>query len=339
MQQKFENFEEAQAYFNGITYSNVELNTNEIEFINDKEVSVLGMNYELDKVFFESIFKFAKLPNKNKEILPTENIINDLNTILKTEKRLTVIFKDNIPYTLYESDGKKPKIITNHKDFLNSIINKIDPEDSEVYLCDNLLKIKYIKKDEEIINFNDKNYKLGLNIVNGEIYKTYPTIINSLLEEDDEARNVILMPFIKKNVRITGAATKEALDAKINKSFEEVVFNRNLITERLERINNFQINDEIIRYACGFKKFLKEEEKLELFQEMFKVNDKGKLTKVINKTYLEENENKTFYQLIQDLTVFKSKYLINDFEKEYKSDLFIMDCFYEKNKALEEVLS
>jgi glycerol-3-phosphate dehydrogenase len=78
MQQKFENFEEAQAYFNGITYSNVELNTNEIDFIiaHFNRYVQTGLTRSDVRSVFAGLRPLVKVPgHKKTAVLPRDHTI------------------------------------------------------------------------------------------------------------------------------------------------------------------------------------------------------------------------------------------------------------------------
>ena len=334
MERVFESLEEAVEFFRDKDYKDVLYNTADIVVSGNEMLTIGGgeFNYSLD--FIASLFKYTKLPKRNENVLPTENVLNDLNTILRNNaEEVKIRFVDGVAFSIFPTNGKGIKLPLTNKMFLEVLSEELECEQVKIELCDSFLRFSGVFENY-LVETDDTTYAIGIDVTNGESYKSNPITINSHII-DMSTNDAVVMPLLDKPMKIGAAYKPEKIKEKLKTELKKRI-NINLVRQRFDRIKAFELNDEIIRVLFSGTKFLPIASREDFFSPFFKSDENGKMTSIVDKNSII---NKMTVDIIKELIAIVSAERQNiDSENRYKADCFVGSLYSENNKKFNEAL-
>lgn len=336
MDRIFTSFEEALKTFNNKDYREELYDAKSLRILENNKVKIGNTEFVYDNIFLDSVFKITKLPIGNANVLPTENVIADLNVILENLGiDVSVRFVNGIAYSLFPASNSGAKLPLTHKDFLELFDSKLDCSNAIVSQSDKFLRLIVFYDDMEI-NFDNSSYRIGLDIINGETFKSPPTTINAVLRKNGTTETFVL-PVLNKPIKINGSSNLNKLKECFDKKIDSIEIDKELFIKRFDRLNKYYINDEVIRVLFHGTRFLPIDARIGFFEPYFKINENGKITDVINKSSI--NKDEPVINIVNKLVkLIDDNRELMDVVNTYKADCFSGSLLSENNCKFNEAL-
>jgi len=335
-QVEFHSYDQAYDYISSRQYDDLVITANEMT-INENSVTITGQEYPMWETFVDSLFAITKLPRKNEEVLPMENVVNDLNTVFQANPGAAYVVRlmNGKAYSLFKSGGKGIKKNLNHTEFLETLADSTNVENvQKIVLTPKFLRVT-LADDQNIVNgADDDSYKVGVDVINGEIYKSLPITIGTYLHRNSTDAGLI-SPVEDGYVKINPSENPEILKKRILKRMSNFEGNNNLTNERFERLNATPLNQEVMRYLNSGLKCLPVESREHIFAPYFEQDVDGRMTNHVKKDAIAD---KNLYCVMTEILEEIKRNEDIDHHSRYKSEVFLGQLLNEYNRRLNDAV-
>ena len=277
----FENYQEASAFFNARTYSDTAIKAHDCVLEYDG-FKVGSDKYDMTDTFIDALFGITKLPRANEKVLPTENVINDINTLLHAgtaDNEYLLRTLDGKAYSLFTIKENKIKLPLNHKEYLDGVLQSIKPDDiHHISLSKKFLRLStYDKGITYDVNVNDAHH-FGIDFVNGETYRGFPLTAASMIYRLI-CSNGAVAPFENKMVKFKVAEDLIALKQKFIEIASNLVIDNDFTIERLQKMNEIALNEGLVELVASGTRFMPLTAREAIFSPFYEQDIEGNLSK------------------------------------------------------------
>ena len=334
---KFQSFDEAINHINQREYDSTSFAAKDTEIEHDGFI-IQGKKFPIYDVFIDSLFGNTKLPRKNESVLPTENVISDLNTLLKKmgDDQFDLKMLNGAAYSMTKFGSKGARSPLTHKQFLDILQTNTDIKDvKSISLTPKFLRVSTYNDQmtQEVLEGDFHHF--GIDYSNGEIYRSN-ILTAGLMLYRISCSNSAVAPFDDKYVRLRPTTNPKELQQHFAEVCTSLNIDYDMIKERIERVAGIKMNASLLKFIAGGLGFAPLEIKEKLFNSYFEQDDEGNVTKSIKPNVLE---NISIYDVFNDITRAAHHNTGVDETTRYRMETFAGSLLDEKNKKVREILA
>lgn len=329
--------EDAAGYFNQRTYSDTVVKVRDcvVEFDGFK---VGNTKHVMTDTFVDALFGVTKLPRANEKVLPTDNVVADINTILQsgsadTEYLLRMV--DGKAYSLFPIKDGVIKRPMNHQEFLDAVRQSVDEQDiKNIHLSKKFLRVSTFDENVQYEVAVGDPHHFGIDFVNGETFKGYPLTAAAMLYRL-VCSNGAVAPFENKMVKFKVSDDIEALKKRFIDISSGLTVDNEMMLERLRKLAAIDLNEGLVEYVCNGTKFMPLQARENIFAPFYEQDVEGHMTKA-----LKENscQGLKLYDLYNRVTLEAHTNPEVGQIHRYKAECFAGTLLNENNKDVRKLI-
>lgn len=335
-QVEFHSYDEAYDYMSSRQYNDLMITANEMT-INEKSVTIAGQDFPMWDTFVDALFAITKLPRKNEDVLPINNVVNDLNTVF--QKNPGAVFVARImngkAHSLFPAGGKGVKKNLNYTEFLQSLSESVNVENvKSIIATPKFMRVTLEDKYNVVNGAESDSYIVGVDIVGGEVYRSLPITVGTYLYNTASEAGLI-SPMKDGYIKIYPSENSEALKKRILNRLGAFESDNELAVERLERLSLTPLTQGIMRYLNSGLKCLPVGSREYIFAPYFEQGVDGKMTNYVKKDAIQ---GKNLYMVMREILDEVRRNEDLDHHSRYKAEVFIGQLLNEFNQKLNDAI-
>jgi hypothetical protein len=276
----FESFDTAYASINSRDYQSITVPAGQC--VLEKEcLSTGNMKLPMWNVFVDAIYALTKLPRRNEVVLPTDNLLRDVNTLFSQmgDEELLIRVMNGKAYTAFKAGAKGTRQPLTHAEFLTLLQQNIDTEE--------VRRVDLSKKMCRVVTYSNETvepipsdfHHVGYDYINGDTLKSCP-LSAALLLYRTACENSAIAPFNDKIYKFKASENLDLLRQRYAKVLADSQIDYDLIARRLNRVAKLPVNIEILRFLLSGTNGIPMDVKKKIFEPYYLTDENGNLTKI-----------------------------------------------------------
>jgi hypothetical protein len=332
----FPKFDEARSYIDKRDYQTVKFEAKNATITPDRFMLKNGESFVMTDVFVDAIFANTRLPRKNETVLPIENVVKDINTLLSNDtNEYDMLLLNGDAYSLFRGGAKGTRMPLTHKQFLDTIQHNTDIDDvKSISLTPYFLRVTTYddKMSHEVLEGDFHHF--GVDYSNGEVFRSKPLTAGLMLYRTS-CSNSAVAPFDEKYVKIRACCDQQELQQKFAEVCTSLVIDYDKIKTRIQNLDKTKMNAAVLKFIAGSLGFVPQTTKEKLFGEYFETDDDGKMTKILKPSIVE---NTSLYSIYNEITRLAHHETDVDESTRFKMEYFAGSLLDENNRKMKDLI-